>query len=56
MKSPTYSNNNPAIRWEVTEGSLHYGEFIMKQVVFESFNITDCYSWIKAKQEGLLEI
>jgi len=40
--------------WKVYSGHLSHGDWIKGDLEFSSNSITDCYAWIKAKQEGLI--
>ena len=41
--------------WEVYSGYVSYGDWVKDESVFYSYSLADCYAWIKAKQEGLID-
>jgi hypothetical protein len=41
--------------WKVYSGYMSYGDWVKEDIVFWSTSIADCYAWIKAKQERLLD-
>jgi hypothetical protein len=41
-------------QWDVVYGTDHILKFYVEEVVFSSKRISDCYAWLKAKNEGLL--
>jgi hypothetical protein len=41
-------------QWMVYSGHVSYGDWVKDDIVFYGDSITECYSWIKAKQEGLM--
>jgi hypothetical protein len=41
--------------WKVYSGHTSYDTWVKEDVVFCSLSIADCYAWIKAKQEGLID-
>jgi hypothetical protein len=40
--------------WKVYSGFLSYGDWVKEDIVFISDSFGDCYAWIKAKEEGLI--
>jgi hypothetical protein len=40
--------------WKVYSGRSSYGDWIKDDIVFWSESISECYAWIKAKEEGLI--
>ena len=40
--------------WMVYSGYLTFGDWTKDKLQFSSQNISDCYAWIKAKEEGLI--
>jgi hypothetical protein len=40
--------------WTVYSGRISYGDWMREDIVFWSKSIADCYAWVKAKQEGLI--
>ena len=40
--------------WVVYSGYVSFGYFTRQELEFSSSSIADCYAWIKAKEEGLL--
>lgn len=42
------------VTWYVVyEGHMSYGDWVKGEEVYQTKNITDCYSWVKIKQGGL---
>jgi len=40
--------------WSVYSGYVQYSNWVKDNIVFWSTSITECYYWIKAKEENLL--
>lgn len=41
--------------WVVYSMYIHYGDWLKDKLMYSSDSIADCYAWIKAEQEGLLD-
>ena len=48
-----YDSFSETKSYEVWDGELSYGRFVKDDLVFESTSLSDCYAWIKLKQEDL---
>jgi hypothetical protein len=56
MEYKIFKTNQQSGTWKVYSGHTSHGDWIKDDLEYSSNSIADCYAWIKAKQENLLDL